>query len=250
MILPSVKSEQYAAPCTPLPVDPLLPETLMREILRGEGIAPIRRAANERHFEPLKLPDLVIEDLGEAGGVLSALSDASGVPERLGLVRAAVGMHEPGGLLSAIKAVPAPTEDTASIELASMADGAVTVKPEALEPWVRGEAGCERNVVLDETATGGTCEANDTAPRGSPTGGKRALEALLLETTTADGHELELEAPPQRALTERGPHTALRHSIDNGQVRRQGTATEHPNGWCARAQHGTTRWPDSWQAHV
>jgi hypothetical protein len=81
MILPSVKSEQYAAPCTPLPVDPLPPETLTREIPRGEGIAPIRRAADERHFEPLKPPDLVIEDLGEAGGVQPASGDAPGVSE-------------------------------------------------------------------------------------------------------------------------------------------------------------------------
>jgi hypothetical protein len=209
MILPSVKSEQYAAPCTPLPVDPLLPETLTREIPCGEGITPIRRAANERHFEPLKPPDLVIEDLGKAGGVLSALSDAPGVPERLGLVCVAIGMHEPGGLPSAIKAVPARTEDTTSIELASMADGAATAKPEALEPWVRGEARRERDAALDETVTGGTCEANNTAPRGSPTGSERALEVLLLKTTTVNGHKLELKAPLQRALTERRPHTAL-----------------------------------------
>jgi hypothetical protein len=209
MILPSVRSEQYAAPYTPLPVDPLPPETFTHEIPRGEGIAPIRRAANERHFEPLNPPDLVIKDLGEAGGVLSALSDAPGVPERLGLVRAAVGMHKPGGVPLAMKAIPAPTEDTAGIKLASTADGAVAVKPKALEPWARGEARHERDAALDKTVTGGTCEANDKAPHGSLTGGERALEVLLLETTTADGHKLELEVPPQRALTERGPHTAL-----------------------------------------
>src|SRR5579863_8121389 len=37
--------------------------------------------------------------------------------------------------------VPASTESTASIKLASVAEGATTAKPEALERWARGEDG-------------------------------------------------------------------------------------------------------------
>jgi hypothetical protein len=52
----------------------------------------------------LKLPDPIIEDLGEAG-VLSALGDAPGLPkglECLELVYMAVEMQEPKGALAAM----------------------------------------------------------------------------------------------------------------------------------------------------
>ena len=68
---------------------------------------------------------------------------------------AVVDAHEPRGVPSAVKAIPAPTEDTASVELASPAKGAVTAKPEALEPWAGGEAGHERDTVLGEAAAAG-----------------------------------------------------------------------------------------------
>jgi len=58
--------------------------------------------------------------------VLSALSDAPRLLkgfEGLGLVCAAIGMHEPGGALLATNTIPAPTEDTTGVELASTADG-------------------------------------------------------------------------------------------------------------------------------
>lgn len=54
------------------------------------------------HVEILKPPDLVIKDLGKAGRVPSAPSDAPGTPEcleQLGLVCVAVGIQEPGGAL-------------------------------------------------------------------------------------------------------------------------------------------------------
>jgi hypothetical protein len=36
-------------------------------------------------------------------------------------------------------AEPAPTKDTASVELSGAAERATTAKPEALEPWVGGK---------------------------------------------------------------------------------------------------------------
>jgi hypothetical protein len=56
----------------------------------------------------LRPPDPVIEDLGEAAGVPSAPNDTPGLPEGLeflGLVRAAVGIQEPGGALGATNIV-------------------------------------------------------------------------------------------------------------------------------------------------
>jgi hypothetical protein len=38
------------------------------------------------------------------------------------------------------KAAPAPTEGTASIELAGETEEATTAKPEALEPWAESKA--------------------------------------------------------------------------------------------------------------
>jgi hypothetical protein len=49
-------------------------------------------------------PRPILEDLGEAGGVLSAPSNAPGLPEslgHLGLVCTAVGVRKPGGALAA-----------------------------------------------------------------------------------------------------------------------------------------------------
>jgi hypothetical protein len=57
--------------------------------------------------------------------------------------------------------MPAPTKDTAGIELTSVADGAMNGKPEALEPWVGGQARRERNAALDEAAMGGACGADE-----------------------------------------------------------------------------------------
>jgi hypothetical protein len=84
----------------PIPIPPL-PESLAREILPGDGITP---ECADPHLEVLRPPYPVIEDLGEVAGVPSAPNDAPGIPEGLeflGLVRAAVGMQEPGGALGA-----------------------------------------------------------------------------------------------------------------------------------------------------
>jgi hypothetical protein len=60
--------------------------------------------------------------------------------------RAIVDAHEPGGAPSVVKAVPAPTEDTTSVELASVAEGATMARPEALEPCMgcEGRQGCDK----------------------------------------------------------------------------------------------------------
>ena len=86
----------------------------------------------------MKLPNIVIiEDLDEAGGVQSAPSNAHRLPkgfECLGPIPVAIGMQESGEALLAMNVIPAPTKDTAGIELASMAKAAASAKPEALEP--------------------------------------------------------------------------------------------------------------------
>ena len=81
---------------------------------------------------------LAATSIGPAGAIVNA--DAKAAEPVI------VDAHEPGGVPLAVKAapaVPAPTEDTAGVELASAAEGATTAKPEALEPWARGEAGHE-----------------------------------------------------------------------------------------------------------
>ena len=86
----------------------------------------------------MKPPNIVIiKDLDEAGGVQSAPSNTPRLPkgfECLGPIHVAIGIQEPGGALLAMNAIPAPTENTAGIELTSVAKAAVTAKPKALEP--------------------------------------------------------------------------------------------------------------------
>jgi len=86
--------------------------------------------------------------------------------------------HKSRGVRKAVNAVPAPAKDTAGVELASVVEGAATVKPEALEPWVGGEAGRERDMALEGGATR-RARGTDTVPRESPTDGERRPEALL-----------------------------------------------------------------------
>jgi hypothetical protein len=68
-----------------------------------------------------------------------------------------------------MKAVPAPTKDTAGVELAGVAERVTTAKPEALEPfWVEGEAWRGLNMVaargpLGRQACGATSLRCNTA---------------------------------------------------------------------------------------
>lgn len=54
--------------------------------------------------------------------------------------RVVVEAHEPGGASLDANGAPAPTEGTASVELAGGAEGATTTKPEALEPRAESKA--------------------------------------------------------------------------------------------------------------
>jgi len=94
------------------------------------------------------------------------------------------------GVFSAVKAVPASTKDTASVEFASVAEKATTAKPGALEPWAEGEAGCGCN----------------TAPQDESTEGEHVLEAPLPQRDRA---ERTLEALPQGAPTAHKHERAL-----------------------------------------
>jgi hypothetical protein len=53
---------------------------------------------------------------------------------------AVVEAHKPGGSSLDANGAPAPTEGTASVELAGGAERATTAKPEALEPWAESDA--------------------------------------------------------------------------------------------------------------
>ena len=64
-----------------------------------------------------------------------------------------VDAHNPGGVFSTANAVPNPTGYTAGVELADVAKGATTAKPEALALWAGGEARSERDTVADEGQT-------------------------------------------------------------------------------------------------
>jgi hypothetical protein len=70
----------------------------------------------------LKLPDAVIEDLGEAEGVPSAPSNTPGLPkglDHLELAYAAIGMQRSGGLLAATSMGLAPPVMNANPEAAN-----------------------------------------------------------------------------------------------------------------------------------
>jgi hypothetical protein len=105
-----------------------------------------------------------------------APSDIPGLhegPECLGAIHATVKGHEPGGVLSAMSTIPAPTKDTAGIELASVAKGARTAKSKVLEPWVGDEAGHKCDIAWDEGSMIGACRT-DMAPRNSTIVGEQA----------------------------------------------------------------------------
>ena len=99
-----------------------------------------------------------------------------------------VDAYEPGGVYPAVNAAPAPTKDTAGIEHASVADGAATAKPEALEPWVGGEAGREHDTALDKAVAAGVC-GTDMAPCESPIDGEHVHD-MVLQYSLTDGERV------------------------------------------------------------
>jgi hypothetical protein len=168
MVLPCVGSEQHAAPCTPqhfslFPV-PLLLGTHAHEIPHGEGAASIRCATDGCHLEPWKPPNHAVGDT-----------------------------DEPGGVSPAMKAAPAPTESTASIELIGAAERAATAEPEVLTLWAGGADGHRCDKVPQNDAAEHTQED------------ERVHEATPQEATAADGREHTPEGLPPEATTE-GEH--------------------------------------------
>lgn len=63
-------------------------------------------------------------------------------------------LRKPVGVSPAMNTIPAPAESTASVELAGMTNGAMTAKPNALEPWTEGKAGCGHNRAPSRSARG------------------------------------------------------------------------------------------------
>jgi hypothetical protein len=141
---------------------PLSPTSRLVKVPPREGTAFERCVTNDRHLERLKCPDSYGGHLGETGGC-SAPSDLPWLSGNLGgpglswacgrdcecqnrgcqiLIH---GRARTRGVCEAVIAVPAPAEDTASIELAGAADGTATAKPEALGSCAGGEARLERD---------------------------------------------------------------------------------------------------------
>jgi hypothetical protein len=91
-----------------------------------------------------------------------------------------IDVHKPG-VCKAAKAIPAPTKNTAGVELAREAEGATTAKPEALGPLVGDEAKHEHehkhDRALEGGTTGDTC-GTDTVSHESRTDGERTIESL------------------------------------------------------------------------
>jgi len=134
-------------------------------IIRRERVLPLSGTPSKPVApEPLKPPDLPMDDLEKSGGA-SALDDSSmlhgggpGDLDSLGLAWTVADMearkvepsgvdaHERGGALPVVGAAPALAEGTAGVEPAGEAEKATAAKPEALVPWAQGMA--EREVEM------------------------------------------------------------------------------------------------------
>ncbi len=134
-------------------------------IIRWERVLPLNGTPSKPVApEPLKPPDLPMDDLEKSGGA-SALDDSSmlhgggpGDLDSLGLAWTVADMearkvepsdvdaHEQGGALPVVGAAPALAEGTAGVEPAGEAEKATAAKPEALVPWAQGMA--EREVEM------------------------------------------------------------------------------------------------------
>ncbi len=135
--LPCLGSEQHAAPYTPhiFHFSPL-PDTCAQGAAPSEGAASIRCTADP-HLEVLKPPNPNEGPLHEAGGACLGSTGPVHTAGKAGskaIECATVEVHEPGGALLDVNTASAPTEGTASIELAGRTVQATTAKPEALEP--------------------------------------------------------------------------------------------------------------------
>jgi hypothetical protein len=88
----------------------------------------------------LKLPDRNEAPTEEPGGVPLEPVHAAEKAGAEASERTRVDAHEPGGASLDANPAPAPTEGTASVELAGGAVKATTAQPEALDPWAKSEA--------------------------------------------------------------------------------------------------------------
>ena len=88
------------------------------------------------------------------------------------------------GVCEAVNAIPASAEDTAGVELANVAKGAATVKPEALEPWAEGMAG----------------RGHDTAPREGAIAREHELETPVRRAPIERGHIMLPRETPQESI--------------------------------------------------
>ncbi len=107
--------------------------TYVPGITPGEGAAPIL-CATEPYLEALKSPGSYEDPLDEAGWVGLGPVHTAGKAGAKAVKCMTVEVIEPKGASLDMNAAPAPTESTASIELAGGAEEATTAKPKALEP--------------------------------------------------------------------------------------------------------------------
>lgn len=87
-----------------------------------------------------------------------------------------------------INAIPAPTNDTGSVKLASTAEGAMTTKPEALESCAGGMAGYGPLSATKECGRGQGCNTgppDNTTLREQHRQGKRTRLRYGFGTATA-----------------------------------------------------------------
>jgi len=168
--LPSVGSKLHAALPTPQnfsfspspPIPSLLPDTLMHKNPScGEGTATKWHTIEDHCPELWKPPDLHIEVLEEAGGVLLTpgnlpvllenigpfgLAGATKKADAGGVKPLGINADKRGGVPSLMGAAPALAKGTASIGPTGKAKTATTAEPKALAPWAQDKARCEHEV--------------------------------------------------------------------------------------------------------
>jgi hypothetical protein len=127
-----------------------------------------------------KLPDCAAADLDEKEGAWPVPGDLPVLPGDSGSLELAclatnadaeatecmiVDAPKPGGALLVMKTVPAPAEDTTSVELTSAVKGAATARPEVLEPCVGREGWQGHNKAPQD---GTAVDSNDCQERLRP----------------------------------------------------------------------------------
>ena len=164
--IPYVGSKLHAAPSapqnssssfSPSPPIPLPLDTLAhKNPLCGEGATTKQCTIDDcPHPKPLKLPDLHIKVLEEAGGALLTPGNSPVLLENIGPFGLAgmtnkvdaggveslgIDVDEQGGVSSLMGAVLALAKGTTSVRPAGKAETATTTDPKALAPWAQDKA--------------------------------------------------------------------------------------------------------------